>query len=208
MTTDTDALLMDVLAQVPVHGWTDAALGAADPSGERVRSAWPGGMPDAIDAFAGWADRAMEATLEGTDLDDMKVRKRVRLMVRRRLEALEPHREAVRREALYVAAQRPDLGARLVWRTASRIWYLAGDAATDFNHYSKRGLLCGVIASTTLCWLGDDSDDRQPTWDFLDRRIDNVMELGKALGKAKTFADPSDWMERATEFAGRFRYRG
>jgi ubiquinone biosynthesis protein COQ9 len=30
-----------------------------------------------------------------------------------------------------------------------------------------------------LFWLGDDSTDNQATWDFLDRRIDNVMQIEK-----------------------------
>ena len=37
-------------------------------------------------------------------------------------------------------------GARLAWRSADRIWRLAGDKATDFNHYSKRTILIGFTA--------------------------------------------------------------
>ena len=207
MTIDTDDLLMDVLGQVPVHGWTEAALDAADPARARVLGQWPNGVPDALDAFARWADDRMEAGLDGVSIMDLKIRDRIATMVRLRLEALELHREAVRRETLFLSTRRPDLAARLVWRTASRIWYLAGDNSTDFNHYSKRGLLSGVIASTTLCWLGDETEGRTATWEFLARRIENVMSLGKTIGRVKAFADPSDALGRFVELAGRVRYR-
>jgi rpsU-divergently transcribed protein len=66
-----------------------------------------------------------------------------------------------------------------LWRTASAMWYAAGDTSTDFSYYSRRVLLAGVYASTLLYWLGDDSEDCADTWSFLDRRIANVMAIPK-----------------------------
>ena len=74
-------------------------------------------------------------------------------------------------------------GARLAWRSADRIWRLAGDEATDFNHYSKRGLLIGVYASTTFIFLDDQSDGLADTRAFLDRRIGDVMRFEKAKAR-------------------------
>jgi len=82
----------------------------------------------------------------------------------------------------------PPRGVRaggVVWRTADRIWDWAGDTATDYNRYTKRALLCGVIGSTTLAWLGDGSGDMTATRAFLSRRIENVMQIGKFVGKIK-----------------------
>ena len=70
-------------------------------------------------------------------------------------------------------------GARLVWRTADAIWHAAGDTATDYNRHTKRGLLTGVLASATLVWLRD--ADSVPA--FVARRIENVMQMGRLLGK-------------------------
>lgn len=79
-------------------------------------------------------------------------------------------------------------GGKIAWRTADRIWDWAGDNATDYNHYTKRALLCGVLVSTTLAWLDDDSTGMQETEAFLKRRIDNAMSIGKIAGKAKAFS--------------------
>ncbi len=204
--TEKDALLLQILAQVPFDGWGEKAFDSADPSGAQWRRLFPRGPHDAIAHFADWADRQMEAKLAGVDLNSLRMRDRIAAMVKARLEALTPHKDAVRKEAGWLALRGPDLGPKLLWRSADRMWRLAGDTATDFNHYTKRALLSGVIASTTLCWLSDHSIDGQPTWDFLDRRIGNVMDIGRLMTKAKALK-PSALMETAAAFAGKIRYR-
>lgn len=77
------------------------------------------------------------------------------------------------------------LGAKLLYRTVDAIWHMAGDTATDWNFYSKRGLLAGVFGATVLYWLNDRSEDYADSWDFLDRRLRNVASFGKATGKLK-----------------------
>jgi len=72
------------------------------------------------------------------------------------------------------------MGAELSFRTADAIWRGIGDTSSDFNYYTKRLLLAGVVTSTMLYWFSDESEDGQPTWDFLDRRIENVMSIEKA----------------------------
>ena len=197
-----DELLLKILPQVPVHGWTQQAVTAAGIDGPTFATVSLGGMHGLIDHFADWADRQALAKMAEVELTEFKIRDRIALLVRSRLEVLGPYEEAVRREAAWLALSgRPDLGPRLVWRTASRLWYAAGDTATDFNYYSKRGLLSGVIASTTLCWLADTSPDKQDTWAFLERRIANVLQFGKAVAAVKKFVDPRlmfSWFKRAS----------
>jgi ubiquinone biosynthesis protein COQ9 len=72
-----------------------------------------------------------------------------------------------------------------LWRSADRIWTWAGDTATDYNHYTKRALLSGVMASTTLFWMQDNSPASAASRAFLDRRIDNVLNIGRLLGTLK-----------------------
>ena len=93
-------------------------------------------------------------------------------------------------------------GASLAWGSADRIWRLAGDEATDFNHYSKRAILIGVYASTSLVFLDDDSAEMAETRAFLDRRIEDVMRFEKAKARWKGRAPPFS----LTRFLGRLRY--
>ena len=185
-----DAVLLAALPDVPFDGWTAQLLARASAKAgiDAATSAdlFPNGIKSLIAHFSNWADRECEARLRNVDFTNMRIRDRIALGVRTRLEILTPFKPAA--SAALGHAIDPRLAAQLphtVWRTADRLWWLAGDTATDWNHYSKRALLSGVLASTGLYWLSDTSDDHADTWDFLDRRIDNVMVLGKGIGKLK-----------------------
>ncbi len=185
-----EAILRAALAHVPFDGWTWAALerAAADAGlpAEVARAAFPGGPTEAVELFSDWADRRMLAALEAIDLDALRVRDRIRLAVRTRLEQLAPHREAVRAALAHLALpHNAGIGLRCLWRTVDAIWRAAGDTATDFNYYTKRMLLAGVYSSTLLCWIEDDSPDFEATWAFLDRRIDEVLRVPGAMGKVR-----------------------
>ena len=45
--------------------------------------------------------------------------------------------------------------------------------------------LSGVYSSVVLYWLGDTSDDDAATWEFLDRRIANVMQFEKTKAQLR-----------------------
>ena len=183
-----ETLLLATLPHVPFDGWSDAALraGAEDAgrSPAEALNAFPAGPAEALALFSDWADRQMLARLEKTDLAAMKVREKVAAGVRLRLEVLEPHKEAVRRGLAFLSLP-PNAGQGLkgLHRTVDAIWTMAGDRATDYNYYTKRLLLAGVLSSTTLFWLNDRSEGHEATWAFLERRIDEVLKVGGRLGK-------------------------
>jgi ubiquinone biosynthesis protein COQ9 len=201
--------LMCVLpTEVAAKGWTDAALRSATveaglSEGEALL-ALPNGVVDAMDAFTDRADQAMLAALTEADLPRMKIRGRVACAVRERIAAQAPHKEAASRLSIALALpQKAGLGPKLVWRTADRIWRALGDPSTDFNFYSKRAILTGVLASTYARWFTDDSPDHAATFAFLDERIDNVMQFEKLKAQAKPVMQGMlDW----AGLAGRLRY--
>ncbi len=185
-----DQLLLAVLPHIPFDGWSDAALiaGARDLGLDKsdTQRIFPNGGGEAVQHFANWADRRMLVELAKCDLTSMRVRDRVATGVRLRLEILAPHREALRRAVSHLAlSQDAPLAAASTYQTVSAIWYAAGDKATDFNFYTKRGLLAGVYLSTVLYWLADESDGYADTWGFLERRLDGVMTIPKVTAKIK-----------------------
>ena len=76
-------------------------------------------------------------------------------------------------------------GARAIGSTADHIWRALGDTSEDYNWYTKRATLSGVYSSTVLFWLGDDSLDHHATWEFLDRRIDDIMQIEKIKAQVR-----------------------
>jgi ubiquinone biosynthesis protein COQ9 len=206
-----DELRAALAPRLPAHaafdGWTEAALArAADELGvpaDRARIAFPKGAAQMIDAWFDAKDVAMLAVFPDERIAAMKIRERIRDLVLFRLEASVPHREALRRAvAILALPQNAPAGARLAWRSADRIWRLAGDKATDFNHYSKRAILIGVYASTVLVFLDDDSEELAETRAFLDRRIDDVMRFEKTKAQWKG----SERRFSLSRFLGRLRY--
>lgn len=188
-----DKILLQALPNIVFDGWTwgvaeNAAL-AAGYDRTMAAAVFPGGLPDFVGHFSDWADREMMDTLRDEDLEGIRIRDRIQLAVITWIDTVEPWKEALRRAVTYWAVPHRNLqGGRLVWRTADVIWVWAGDTATDYNHYTKRGLLSGVIGATILAWLNDETGDLDRTEAFLDRRIDNVMKIGQALGRHKKSA--------------------
>jgi ubiquinone biosynthesis protein COQ9 len=194
-----EKLLAEILPHVAFDGWTDRALADAasrmDVDEAEVRVAFPRGIADAITFFSHKADDEAEALILAADLKSMKVRERVAFAVRKRIEVIAAHREAARRgAALFALPQYALDGASCVYRTCDMIWRAIGDTSTDFNFYTKRGLLSGVLTSTMLYWFGDSSEDSAETWKFLDRRIADVMQIEKVksavLKVASTLPNP------------------
>ncbi len=179
-------LLDAMMMHVPFDGWSQAAIDNAakdlgvDPL--LARNALPRGAPDAIALHSVRADKRMIEALEARGLEGLKIREKITLAIRTRLEQCETERESVRRAVQFLALPLgAPLAARLLYNTVDAIWRGIGDASqsAEFSFYSKRAILAGVYSSTLAFWLQDDSDGRAETWTFLDRRIDDVMQLGK-----------------------------
>ena len=194
MTPEIKEQLIDAaLEHVVFDGWSDATFEAAvtDTGVERAtaESLFPRKGVDLAMAFHKRGDTAMVARLKKEDLMSMRFRDRVAASVRYRLEAIETQKEAVRRgSALFALPQNAAFGAKLIWGTADAIWKALGDTSTDHNWYTKRATLSAVYGSTVLFWLGDGSEGHVDTWNFLDRRIENVMQVEKV--KAQVNANP------------------
>ncbi|MEJ0043913.1 MAG: COQ9 family protein [Rhizomicrobium sp.] len=119
-----------------------------------------------------------------------------------RIEAVRPHKEAARRAAAFLTLPpHAALGASLVWRTADAMWRAAGDTSTDFNFYTKRGILAGVYTATMMRWFTDTSADESETTKFLSQRIENVMTFEKFKAQAKGRPGPASLARRCAERA-------
>ena len=231
MTTETDdtlpaaktAVLDAALVHVPFDGWSDttlrAAIAASGVEPGLARALFPRGAVDLALAFHRRGDEAMVSKLRATDLAAMRYRDRVAAAIRFRLESV-TDKEVVRRGAtLFALPTHAADGAKAIWGTADAIWDALGDTSRDVNWYTKRATLSAVYAATVLFWLGDDSVGHQATWEFLDRRIEDVMRIEKAkaglrnnpLSKA-LLAGPLKLMEAVKaptvpdDLPGRFRF--
>jgi ubiquinone biosynthesis protein COQ9 len=174
-----------------------------------ARLAFPADAPGgrAMAMIAAWitsVDQAMSAEWPKERLATLKIRERIRTLVAFRLEAVAHIDEAVRRAlAIMAQPQNAPRALKLGWRSADIMWRLAGDTATDYNHYTKRAILAGIYSATLTVFVNDDSEDKADTYAFLDRRIDGVMQFEKV--KARLTGGNRE-MPSLTRFLGRLRY--
>lgn len=205
------AALAPLIAEVAAFdGFGDAALAdAAQRAGvdpDVARLAFPGGARDMVDAWFADIDARMATIWPSDKLATLKIRERITTLVETRIDLLAPNRESLRRAlALLALPTNAPHATKLGWRAADLMWRLAGDTATDYNHYSKRAILGAVYGSTMAVFLNDESEGFADTRAFLARRIDSVMrfESWKHRRAARSIERPS-----LARFVGRLRYPG
>ena len=185
-----EAVLLAALPHAAFDGFTDGLLAKAGVeagvAAADLARLFEDGPISLVAFFSQWADAGMATRLGALDLKAMKIRARIAASVMARLDALEAHKEAARRAAALLSLpMHAALGAKLVYATVDAMWRAAGDTSTDFNFYTKRGILAGVYGSTTMRWFNDTSEDGAPTREFLAARIENVMQFEKFKSKAK-----------------------
>ena len=189
-------------------GWSEAAVrDAATTAGvdpDAALFAFSGGAMDMIAAWVRGVDAAMQAALPADQIAALKIRERIRTLVQFRLDAIANQKEALRRAlAIMAMPQNAPRSLALGWSSADAMWRLAGDTATDYNHYTKRLTLGSIYAATLAVYVNDNSEDHADTKAFLDRRIDGIMKFEKA--KAQLLR-PREQLFSPARVLGRLRY--
>ena len=189
-------------------GWSAAAVkSAAEEIGvdaDVASLAVKGGAMAMIDAWIDSIDLELARRLPPEELNAMKIRARITALLATRMEIMAPDREALRRAmAIMAMPQNLPRAAKIGWRSADRMWRLAGDTASDFNHYTKRMTLSAVYGSLLTVFVNDESENFADSRAFLDRRIDNVMQFEKVKAQAKA---RREYVPSFSRFIGRLRY--
>lgn len=203
------ALLAPAIADAAIFdGWSAQAVeGAARVTGidpAVARLAFSAGAMDMVAAWVASVDSAMEAAWPEAELAAMPVRERIRTLVEFRLGHVAGREEALKRALAIMAMPRNARAAlKLGWGSADAMWRLAGDRATDLNHYSKRAILAGVYAATLAVFADDESGEKADTLAFLDRRLEGIIRFEKAKGQ---LFPPAGDRFSIVRFLGRLRY--
>ena len=193
--------LESMLPEVAFSGWIDSvATKAAEEAGldvDQQALGAPSGVIDLIEQF--FKDAEMEAKLrfEEIDFTGFSVRDRVATGTMEWLRVLENDKEAVRRAISWgMLPWRLEQPLQRLWRVSDMIWTAAGDTSTDYNQYSKRGLLAMALPSIILHWI--EHDDPVELREFVDRQINRASTFGR-----KSSALPKHIWECISAFGGK-----
>ncbi len=197
------------MPHIPFEGWTSKALTLAVKECDLPQGSeelyFPGGPKELIEFWASQSDFKTQEALMVKGIADMRIRDKITEAVWIRLNLMRGQEQAARRAISRLSL--PDAigqGPRQLWSSADMIWRAIGDTSTDGNYYSKRAILSGVIGSSVMAWLSDDTDDKNKARAFLEARIENVMSFEKAKFSVRN--QTKDWPAPG-ELFGRLRYR-
>lgn len=198
------AVLDAGIARAPVLGWNARLVRAAcEAQGLSLGDEellLPNGARDLAALLSRRHDDRAMADLAGVEATSLKIRERIARALSARMEAGAEDLEATRKCAAFLALPtNADLGLKLTWETADLLWNWAGDTATDWNHYSKRAILSGIlIPALTMRWF----DGKEPAEAFVAARIENVM----AFEKWKAGKDFDAPLRKVADALSRMRY--
>ena len=198
------AVLDAAVERAPALGWNSRMVRAAcETNGLSLGDEellLPNGARDLAALLSRRHDDQALASLAEVEPQSLKMRERIARAVSARMEAGAADLEATRRCAAFLALpMNADLGLKLAWETADQLWSWAGDTATDWNHYSKRAILSGIlIPALTMRWF----DGRDAAEAFVAARIENVM----AFEKWKAGKDFDAPLRKVADALSRMRY--
>jgi len=176
--------LDQVKLEVPFSGWTKQMLFAVESKLSLEKNyhllLFPGELKEIVTLFEADLDNYMIRTFKKQfSGKEMKIRDKVKEAIKIRF--IGPNKDnkilLSKLYHFYFNFNNFSLGYKNFWHSVDQIWYLAGDEATDFNYYTKRGLLFIVYKSSFIYYINSSTDES--AWKFLDGRIDNVMKISK-----------------------------
>lgn len=138
---------------------------------------FPGGIAEIATYLEQWLDHQI-SFLADTVSAETKIRVKIAKMLEHRIVHLIP-KTALRHQCSFFAIpNNVPTALKNAFNTCNTIWRIAGDNSTDFNYYSKRGLLLSVYLSSQIFYLGDTSDNHLDTSLYIREALDNIIKIG------------------------------
>ncbi|KAK7891203.1 hypothetical protein WMY93_023166 [Mugilogobius chulae] len=189
-------ILSAALEFVPVHGWSMEAI-AAGAESLGLSSASMGmfsGAGELVLHFISHCNSQLTHTMAEEQnqiqlgqAERKKTADFLRDAVETRLRMHAPYIETwPQAMSLLLLPQNIPESLKLLSSLVDDIWYYAGDLSTDMNWYTKRAALTGIYNTTELVMVQDSSPDFQETWDFLDNRIKDVVNMANTAKQVQS----------------------
>ena len=137
---------------------------------------FPNGQTQMVQEFENWLDTEMLAALEKIE-KPKKIREQIALALETRIINLAPKNVILKNSSFFLVPANILAGNESACQTCDLIWKYAGDRSTDFNYYTKRGLLLPVYLSAKTFYVADNSKDHEKTKEFIKNALDNIINI-------------------------------
>ena len=196
-------LLLSFLENVPFDGWSwetlyysavDIGLIKSKKLSEieksNIRNLFNNSLVNIIQEFNIYLDNEMKESFKKSKSENLRIPDKIKSQIILRLKAANKFKEVVRISlGMMVLPKNSKIALNILYKTCDIIWRDCGDKSTDFSFYTKRLILSGVYSSTLSYWLNE--SDFSQVEDFLQRRLDNVSNIGK-IKKLPNLIDKSN----------------
>lgn len=145
---------------------------------------FPDGDLQILQEFESWLDDRMLSALNKIERPK-KIRDQIALALETRIIDLITKDAAISISAYHILPQNICAANESAFKTCDVIWKYAGDKSTDFNYYSKRGLLFPVYLSAKAFYFADKSTNHEKTKEFIQNALDNIINIASFKNKIK-----------------------
>ena len=137
---------------------------------------FPNGQTQLVQEFENWLDTEMLNALEKIE-KPQKIREQIALALETRIINLVSKNVILKNSSFFMFPTNILAGNESACQTCDLIWKYAGDKSTDFNYYTKRGLLLPVYLSAKTFYVADNSKDHEKTKEFIKNALDNIINI-------------------------------
>jgi ubiquinone biosynthesis protein COQ9 len=145
---------------------------------------FPGGMQEMLVEFENWQDRLMLEMIEKSG-KPQKVREQIARALEIRLMELLPKTALINHSAAFALPQNFLIANQAAMKSCDLIWKNAGDRSSDFNYYTKRGLLFPVYLGARAFYFADNSKNHQDSRQFIKNALDNIVNIASLKNRIR-----------------------
>ena len=178
--TNRNILFKELCELLDSTHWSDELISMAETNCQFTinyhKLLFPNGKAELVQSFENWLDIEMLSTLKKIETPK-KIREQIALALETRIINLVSKNVILKNSSFFLIPSNLLYGNESACQTCDLIWKYAGDKSTDYNYYTKRGLLLPVYLSAKTFYIADNSKNHEKTKEFIKNALDNIINI-------------------------------
>ena len=177
---------------IPFEGWTEELFKKVsyemNISPDEIKVLFLNGSKDLLDLYLKETRKEIQIFSKKLKLIHLRTSERISKIIMTGLEKKIGEKEIIRK-TLYTLMIPSNLliGSKFLYKIVNDIWYLSGDNSSDFNFYTKRLILSGILFRTLLYWTNNEDYNLEKTKIFLEKSLRRTKFFPKIRSKLSKY---------------------
>jgi len=149
---------------------------------------FPKGYSTLLEMYLNTINDKMTEGSRKINLIQLRVHQRIKELIVLRLRIMSNEKKLISKTYFHLLLpQNFKLASKCLYKVVDQTWFLAGDQSTDFNFYTKRGILASIYSTVILHFINNNNLDQ--TIDILNKQLKRVSKIPKIKNKFKKIKD-------------------